>query len=271
MNESSVVALALVLVACSAPPVPSEPDAGADAHAKDSAALDVAVAPDDSGPAKITVSGDVVDMQGAPWANAKVQVCSSALCTLGNADGSGAFAVQVPAGNHYHVIARPPPSDPREGSAGLGVLADALVADTTLASPVPIPITGAHASLAAPAAVTTDLTLTANAADVAFNGSAYFSGVSVEQAKWPAFVVAGKTILAMWALDPWGTRTNPGKTIAVTIANSFGLAPGDIASVYAVNETTAELGTPTQATVSTDGATLSGATLDRVTWVVLAH
>ena len=266
-----LAALALVLVGCSAPPASSEPDASADAHVKDSAALDAATTPDDSGPAKITVSGDVVDMQGAPWANAKVQVCSTALCTLGNADGTGAFAVQVPSGSHYHVIARPSPSDPREGSAGLGVLADTLVADTALASPVPIPITGAHASLAAPAAVTSDLTLTANAADVAFSAEAYFSGVSIAQPSWPAFVVAGKTILAMWALDPWGTRTNPGKTIAVTIANSFGLAANDVAAVYAVNETTAELGAEAQATVSSDGTMLTGATIDRVTWIVLAH
>jgi hypothetical protein len=266
-------ALAIVLVGCGASPASSAPDAGTDAHAKDSAALDVATTPDDAGPAKITVSGDVVDMQGAPWANAKVQVCSAALCTLGNADGAGAFAVQVPAGSHYHVIARPSPNDPLQASAsaGLGVLADTLVADTALASPVPIPITGAHASLAAPAAVTTDLTLAANAADVAFSGEAYFSGVSIPQASWPAFVIAGKTILAMWALDPWGTRTTPGKTITVTIANSFGLAPSDVASVYAVNEATAELGAPTEASVSSDGTTLAGATIDRVTWIVLAH
>jgi hypothetical protein len=255
------------LVACGAP-AETLADAGKDASVDRHTDV-VAPEQEASTTSTLTVSGNVVDTSDAPWANAKVQVCSSALCTIGNADTKGAFAVQVPSGNRYHVIARPPPNDPREGSAGLGVLADTLVADTTLDAPIRIPVTGAHAS--SPAAVTPDLTLTANMADVSFSGEAYFSGVSIAQAQWPAFVVPGKTILAMWALDPWGTRTSPGKTIAVTIANTYGLASGDTVSVYAVNETTAELGTPTQGTVSTDGATIAGATIDRVTWIVLAH
>ncbi|HEY2370183.1 MAG TPA: hypothetical protein VGH87_27495, partial [Polyangiaceae bacterium] len=77
--------------------------------------------------------------------------------------------------------------------------------------------------------------------------------------------------IATWALDPWGTRTIAGKTIAVTIANTFGLAPGDTVSVYAVNESTAELVGPTTGTVSSDGTTITGATIDRVTWIVVTH
>jgi len=260
------LALAL-LVGCGAGET-SLPDAGKDASAD--RAPDVATPEQEaSTTTPITVSGEVVDTSGAPWANAKVQVCSSALCTIGSSNGAGAFAVQVPPGNRYHVIARPAPSDAREGSAGLGVLADTLVADTTLAAPIHVPVTGAHAS--SPAAVTPELTLVANPADVSFSGEAYFAGVSVAQSQWPAFDVPGKTILAMWALNPWGTRTNPGKTIAVTIANGFGLAAGDAVSVYAVNEGTAELVGPTPGTVSTDGTTIGGATIDRVTWIVLAH
>jgi hypothetical protein len=241
------IALALFLCACSAPGAEPTVDAGPD---------DVATIVNPS------VSGVVTDAQGAPWSDAKVQVCSASLCTLGNADGAGAFSVHVPAGKRYHVIAHPPPNDPREGSAGLAVLADVLTSDVVLPSPIAIPITGAHASLPS-AAVTQDVTLDANAADVAFSGEAYFSGVSVTASPYPA--------LAAWALDPWGTRTNPGKTIAVTIANTFGLAPGDTVSVYAVNESTAELVGPTQGTVSSDGKTITGATIDRVTWIVVTH
>lgn len=208
------------------------------------------------------MSGVVIDAQGAPWPDANVQVCSAALCTVGKAGAAGAFSVHVPAGTKYHVIAHPPPNDPREGSAGVAVLDDVLTSDVTLASPVTIPITGAHASLP-DAAVTSDLTLTANASDVAFSGDAYFSGVSVAASPFPS--------IATWALNPWGARTSPGKAIAVTIANTFGLAPGATVSVYAVNESTAELVGPSPGTVSSDGKTITGATIDRVTWIVVTR
>jgi hypothetical protein len=256
-----VRAFALVFAcACSSAPDVAPNDAGKDVVKTEKDAS----APTDDVVTTVnpSVSGVVTDTQGTPWANAKVQVCSASLCTLGNADGNGAFSVQVPAGKKYHVMAHPPAGDAREGSAGIAVLDDVLTTDMTLASPVAIPITGAHASLPN-AAVTQDLTLTANAADVSFTGDAYFSGVSVASSPFPS--------IATWALNPWGTRTNPTKTIAVTMTNTFGLAPGDTVSVYTVNESTAELVGPTQGTVSSDGQTITGATIDRVTWIVVTH
>ncbi len=263
-----LAALLSSCVACSAA-LPIGSDAGTPVK-EAGAASDTGVV-EEAGAPKVSVSGDVVDSENAAWASAKIQVCSETVCTLGNADGSGAFHVLVASGDRYHVIARPAVADTREGSAGLFVLADALTADVTLDSPVHLPVTGAHFTLSSPANVTSDLTLTANAADLAFYGDAFVAGVSIAQAEWPAFTIAGKTILAMWALNPWGTRANAGKTIAVTMSNAYGLAANDTASVYAVNELTAELGTPTTATVSGDAKTLDGATIDRVTWVVLAH
>ena len=253
-----LASLLLLSCACSAPDVTPIADAGSDAHAS---AKDVS-APEVAPNTNPHVSGVVTDPQGAPWPDAKIQVCSASLCTLGNADAAGAFSVLVPAGNRYLVIAHAAPGDPRDTSAGLAVLSDVLTTDVTLPSPIAIPILGARQALPS-AAVTQDLTLGANAADVSVSGDAYFSGVSVTASPYPG--------LAAWALGPWGTRTNPTKTIAVTIANHFGLAPGDTVSVCAVNESTAELGPPSQATVSSDGTTISGANIDRVTWVVLAH
>jgi hypothetical protein len=275
--KSLLALVATTMLACSAAPVSSDAgaiDAGSPIDA--GSAIDATHAidasePIEAGPPPVNVSGNVVDPDDAPWAAANVQVCSGALCTLGKANASGAFDVAVPEGNLYHVIARPPSTDAREGSAGLAVLANVLTTDTTLAAPIAIPITGAHQTLGAPALVASDLTLTANAADLAFDDDAYLAGTSVAESEWPAFVVAGRTILAMWALDPWGTRANTGKTIGVSIANHFGLAAGASASVYAVNELTAELGAESDATVSADGATIDGATIDRVTWIVLAH
>ncbi len=253
----------LFCVACSASPAVSV-EAGA-GDASDDAA---------DASASIRVTGAVVDTQNAPWAAAKIQVCSETLCTLGDANASGAFDVQVPAGNLYHVIARPSPSDAREGSAGLFVLQTMLTSDTALAAPIPIPVTGAHLTQGdagnISGEVASDLTLTANANDVGFDGDVFFSGVAIPQNQWAAFSIEGKTILAMWALNPWGTRTNSGKSIGVSITNHFGLNAGDAVSVYAVNETTAALDPPTQASVSPDAATIDGATIDRLTWIVVA-
>lgn len=258
MTRVRLVAFSIALVACGAPEA-SSTDAGVVGEA---------------GAAAIAVRGDVIDAQGAPWASALVQVCSETLCTLGNADAQGAFSVQVPAGDRYHVIARPSPSDAREGSAGFFVQSAVLTSDTALGAPIPIPITGAHVAADASGSISgnvaSDLALSASASDVAFYGDAYFAGASVPESAWPAFSIEGKTILAMWALNPWATHANPNATIAVTIANHFGLAANDVASVYVVNETTAELGAANVATVSADGASIASS-VDRLTWIVLAH
>ena len=119
-------------------------------------------------------------------------------------------------------------------------------------------------------AVTSDLTLTARASDLLFEGDAYVAGAAIPQAKWPAFAAPGETVLAMWALDPFGTDATRSKTIAVSIANGYGLGAGATVSVYAVNELTAALDPPSQGVVSSDGTTLGGATVDRLTWIVLA-
>jgi hypothetical protein len=219
------------------------------------------------------VSGTIVDGSNVGWAGAMIQVCNEALCTLGNTDTTGAFRVSVPPGAGYHVIARPGPSDTREASAGLGIVGN-VAADVALA-PIAIPVMGPKVELAGDAgpqsvAVTSDLTLTASVAGIDFEADAYLAGASVPSASWPAFAIPGKTILAMWALDPWGTRANVGQTIGVAISNVFGLAPGATVSVYAVSELTAELGTASAGVVSTDGTSITGSTVDRVTWVVLA-
>ena len=226
------------------------------------------VAPPD---ANARVSGAVVDAHGVGWPAAKIQVCSATVCTIGDASATGAFEVAVPRGDRYHVIARPAPGDARDGSAGIGVLDGLLAGDETLAEPVVLPVTGARVALGASptaAAVTPDLTLTASATDLDFYGDAYVAAVRLDPDAWPALSVPGKTVLAIWALNPWGTRAS--KAVPVTIQNSFSLAPGDAAAVYAVDEATAALGPPAEASVSADGATLASS-VDRLTWIVLAR
>jgi hypothetical protein len=217
------------------------------------------------------VSGVVVDSTNATLGGAKVQVCNEALCTLGNADASGAFRVAVPDGTGYHVIAHAAPVDVRVTSAGRGIVGD-VNADVVLSAPIVIPVMGAKVLLDGDAgvqtcAVTSDLTLTVAASDLELSGDAFVAGASVTT----PFAIAGKTVLGVWALAPWGTHTSAGKTVGLTIANNFGLAPGDSASVYAVSELTAAALSPSSATVNTDGTEIIGASVDRVTWVVLTR
>jgi hypothetical protein len=194
------------------------------------------------------VSGMVVDDSNVVVANATVQVCNETLCTLGKTDATGSFAVSVPPGSGYHVIAHTSASDPRATSAGLAIVGDVDGA-VMLQSPIVIPVVGALAdvSIGAP--------------------SVTVEGVLIPAADWPAFGLPNETILAMWALAPWAIYD---QGMTVTLANHFSLPAGSSAHVYAVNDTSAALLPPTVATVSLDGASLTGATVDRLTWLVLA-
>ena len=238
---------------------------------EDASSLDVGA---DEPPPKCVVSGKAADMNDVGWARAKLQVCSSLLCTLGDADDAGAFAVTVGCGERYHVLALPPPGDARAASAGIGIIKDPVIHDYALPDLVRIPETANAIALTAgvqSVAVAPDLTLIADPGDIGFAGAAYLAGVLVPQAKWPSFEIAGRTILAMWALGPWAATTKKGKTIGVLVKNGFGLTAGDRVGVYAVSQTTADLSTPVDAT--TDGAAklVTGGTIDRVTWIVIAR
>ncbi len=268
MRASGLLSCAL-LVACGAAPAAEPKDAGA----RDSAATAQDASATEEPTPECVVSGVVADPSGQPWLGATVQVCSESLCTLGKAP-SGSFAVDVPCGAFYHVIAREDPGDTRPASAGVSVIADEVTSDVSLAAPVTIPVTPAPAALASGTQsidLTTELTLTLDPADLVFYGNAAVAAVRVDPGQWPAFVIQGKTVLAMWALAPWGTRARAGKTIGVTVKNVFGLSAGDGVSFFAVSETTASLLVPTQGTVTSDGALVAGATIDRVTWIVVAR
>src|ERR1019366_2945566 len=156
----------------------------------------------------------------------------------------------VPCNAHYHVLAQPPMGDTHNNTSdGIGVITADVTTDVTLMTNVRIPETGAPIALTGgPQAVNvgTGLTLTTDPMDLNFSAVAQLAGVLVDQTKWPAFAPAAPdggtaTILAMWALLPWGTTTKPGdagnRTVAVTIANSFGFAANATVSLYQVSET----------------------------------
>lgn len=228
-------ALAALLVACGG----SSPEV-----VVDSGTPDVAKA------SSFAVSGVVVDDASAPLSGAKVQVCNASLCVIASADTTGAFHATVPPGAGYHAMAHAPGNT----SAGIRIVGD-VAADIALTAPIVVPTLGTAIPFSnGTADVTIDLTLATDATDIPTIAAA-----SIPQEQWPAFATSGN-VVAVWALAPWATHD----AIDVTIANHFGLTA---ATVYAVDETTAEVGAPATATVTS--ATIT-AKIDRVTWIVLA-
>jgi len=215
-----------------------------------------ASAPPPPPPTPTDVSGTVVDDTNAVVANAIIEVCNATLCTLGSSDASGSFTVDVPAGSGYHVIARAPASDTSPTSAGIALVGD-VSGPITLPATVVIPVVGPLSDLA--------LDASSDTGPDAGSEAVTFEGAVIPQGQWPAFDPSGETVVAMWALAPWATY----ETVSVTITNHFGLAAGTTVHVYAVDDGTASLLPGSPGTVNGSG-TITGATLDRLTWVVLA-
>ena len=101
--------------------------------------------------------------------------------------------------------------------------------------------------------------------------SAYAAGVRVAAPAFPSYDVSGKTVLAMWALNPFSAKSS--KPIAVTIKNGFGLAANAKLAMRAVDDTTGKLLTEIPMTVSSDALTITtdAGGLDRLTWIVLVQ
>jgi hypothetical protein len=137
--------------------------------------------------------------------------------------------------------------------------------------------TGAGQTLSAPKDVAVDGDLTLLAVDPAaltLSGNVttpYVAGIRVQQATFPAYDTQGKTVVAMWALNPFATRSN--KPISATIKNSFGLSAGAKLAMRAVDDVKGTLLSEIPMTVSNDAAmiTTDAGGLDRLTWLVLVQ
>ncbi len=269
----TVLAAAASMAACS-----SSPDTTAAPDGGDDAAVDVATdtaQPPDEPAVTYHVGGTVLDFQDAGYATAQVTVCAS-LCVYATVDDAGAFTATVPAGDGYHVKATGTPGDGRTASA-LEQPIGTLDKDVTLAAPLYLPETGAGTVVSSAQTVDLgDVTLAVDPATLSLPfgvTTAYAAAIAVPADKQPGLTpdgkVAGKTILGMWALNPYGTTSST--PMAVTFKNTFGLSPSDPVTVYTMDDNNAQLVDPSDGTVSGDGQTITGATVKRMTWIVLAH
>jgi hypothetical protein len=217
------------------------------------------------------VTGRVVDATGTPWPAARLQICAS-ICYLGTAGTDGTFKMNVES-NTYAVDATGALSDGRTASR---TVYSHVIAQATMLGDIVVLETGTGQALSSPQDVPIDANLTLLAVDpsaltIPTMVSPYAAGVRVPSAAFPVYGTAGKTVLAMWALNPFAAVSS--KPIAVTIKNVFGLSAGAKVAMRAVSDATGTLLTEIPMTVSTDASTITtdSGGLDRLTWIVLVQ
>lgn len=261
-------AVLLVDVACSN--TPDTVDAAVDAHKDNHVVFEATV---DEPPPTHTATGRVVDSTGAGWPGARMQICAS-ICYAFTAGNDGTFAASIGPVATYAVDATNAASDGR--SASRTVYSRLIDQDVALGDIV-VEETGAGQALTSTKDVAVDADLTLLAVDPsaitlpAGVTSAYAAGVRVAKPAFPAYDASGKTILAMWALNPFSAKST--KPIAVTIKNGFGLAANAKLAMRAVDDTTGLLLAEIPMTVSSDATTITtdSGGLDRLTWLVLVQ
>jgi hypothetical protein len=264
-----VIFLVLLMLACSNAP-DTTPDAAVDAHPKKDVVVDTVV--DEPVPAHIA-TGRVLDATGAPWPDARMQICSS-ICYAFTAGSDGTFSASIGKTDTYAVDAWNSATDNR--TASRTVYSHLIDQDVALGDIV-VQETGAGTALGSTKDVAIDADLTLLAVDPAAIAlpagvtSAYAAGVRVKAAAFPTYDAQGKTILAMWALNPFSAKSS--KPIAVTIKNGFGLAANAKLAMRAVDDTTGLLLAEIPMTVSSDALTITtdSGGLDRLTWIVLVQ
>lgn len=263
-----VIVIAFLLGCSNAP---DTADAAVDAHKDNHVVFEATV---DEPPPAHMATGRVVDSTGAPWPGARMQICAS-ICYAFTAGSDGSFSANIGKADTYAVDATGAASDGR--SASRTVYSRLIDQDVALGDIV-VEETGAGQALASPKDVAVDADLTLLAVDPsaltlpAGVTSAYAAGVRVAKPAFPSYDASGKTILAMWALNPFSAKSS--KPIAVTIKNDgFGLAANAKLAMRAVDDTTGLLLAEIPMTVSSDAMTITtdSGGLDRLTWIVLVQ
>jgi len=218
-------------------------------------------------------SGRVLDSTGAPWPSARMQICAT-ICYAFTAGSDGTFSANIGKADTYAVDATSAASDGR--SASRTVYSHLIDSDVALGDIV-VQETGAGQALGSTKDVAIDADLTLLAVDPSALAlpagvtSAYAAGVRVKAPAFPTYDASGKTILAMWALNPFSAKSS--KPVAVTIKNGFGLAANAKLAMRAVDDTTGLLLAEIPMTVSSDATTITtdSGGLDRLTWIVLVQ
>lgn len=259
-----VIVLAAV-VGCST----ADPSAIVDAG-KDAPKRDAFVPPDEDAGPTYRITGKVIDTAGKPYDGSAVQVCGN-VCTVAFADSTGSWIADgiVPEDKHLRVEGKP--NDGRSWSPA--VFHFVVTKDLDLLEPTVVPETPPPVAVTAGLKTTTVGEVGVTYDDSKLTGSTHvFSSVRVAKKDWPPYVATGKTIVAIWALLPFGAKSPAPMPVTLDVSTA-GFTGGEKVTMFAVDADSGLLTDATPATVSNDGKQAtsdSGAGLLRLTWIVLA-
>jgi len=223
------------------------------------------------------LSGVVHDTSGAPLQGAAIQLCAEA-CYLAYTEPDGSFWYQsVPAGHYKLDLRGPARAEVNYGAVNFPLdLApdDQQVLDAPLVLPVTgdgVPLTGGTQQIA----IDSDLTLTIDADALELPpavASPYLAGVRVVPSSYPPNQPPSGTVVAWWALNPFGTLSS--QPIGVSIVNNLGLAAAAPLAIYTVSDQTGEMDLAAATQVSSDGTTIAlnnGQGLAQISWVAVVE
>lgn len=265
MRHTLVLFVLAAVAGCSTSDPATIVDAGKDAPKRDAF-----IAPEEDAGPSYRVTGKVIDTTGKPYDGSAIQVCGN-VCNVAFADSTGSWIAEGIAPEPKHLRVEGKPSDGRNWSpavfhivvsTNMDILEPTVVPET----PTPIAVTaGLKTTTVGEVGVTYD--------DSKLTGSTHvFSSVRVAKKDWPPYDASGKTIVAVWALLPFGAKSPAAMPVSLDVSTA-GFTGGEKVTMFAVDADTGLLTDPTPTTVSVDGKTAtsdSGGGLLRLTWIVLA-
>jgi len=233
----------------------------------------------DAGPS-YSFSGQVAHLDGTPWNDAIVGLCSSIACLNPiRSTAAGTFEEDELDPDDYVVDVTGDNSD--GGSASTVYFNFQLQSNLALTSPILVPETGPGVTLdggVQTVEVDSSLSLTVDSSTFTWpegEGDS-ISGIELPAGDWPAAYAlnlldgGNQSILAVWALNPFQAASST--PIPVVISNKFELSPGSRAKLFGIDVTSGMPQELVDVEVAGDGGvltTLPGQGISELTWLLL--
>ncbi len=232
----------------------------------------------DAGPT-YSFKGQVTHLDGTPWGNASVGLCSSIACLNPILSGAaGTFEDQLSPDDYVVDVL----GDNSDGGTATPVYFHLrLDSNVALTSPIVLPETGPGVMVdggVQTVQVDSSLSLTVDPDSFTWPGTPddSIAGIRLPAGDWPASYASDlrdggeASILAVWALNPFQAVSST--PIAVVIQNQFDLAPGSHAQLFGIDVATGMPADAVDLQVAEDGGlltTLPGQGLSELTWLLL--
>jgi hypothetical protein len=233
----------------------------------------------DAGPS-YSFEGQVAHLDGTPWSNALVGLCSSVVCLSAiRSTEAGTFEEEDLAPDDY--VADVTGDDSDGGSASPVYFNFRLESDLVLTSPIVVPETGLGAMLdggVQTVRIDDSLSLTVNSSTFTWPEGEpnSISGIQLPAGDWPTSYASNlldggdRSILAVWALNPFQAASST--PIPVTLRNEFDLSAGSHAQLFGIDVTSGMPQDAIDLELDADGGvltTLPGQGLTQLTWLLL--